>query len=273
MPTLNFLFWNVQKKDLTPQIVNLAHSKQVDVLILAENPVSDAALVLALNKSGSTFSENHPRANCKRLTVVTKFPYNFITPVWEDGRMTTRRITLPGIPPFLLTALHLPDKMSNSTASQSVNASQVATQLLETEVQRSIDRHLVIGDFNMNPFEEGMMKADGLHGTMSSRVAQTRTRTVQRKTYPYFYNPTWSLLGDLTKEAAGTHYYRRAEHICYEWNVFDQVLLRPSLIPNFVKESLMILEEDGVTSLLKANGRPNKATYSDHLPLYFTLRF
>lgn len=125
----------------------------------------------------------------------------------------------------------------------------------------------------MNPFETGMIKANGFHATMSSEVARRGSRTVQQREYPYFYNPTWGLFGDLNKDVAGTYYYQHAEHICYEWNVFDQVLVRPSMIGNFVKGSLEIVRNDGVTSLLTNRNVPNKNMYSDHLPLFFTLKF
>ncbi|CAN5165096.1 hypothetical protein BH09BAC4_BH09BAC4_22490 [soil metagenome] len=60
MSVLNVLFWNVQKKDLTAQIVNIAHSKDVDILVLAENLVSSVQLIQALNVNGPHYFLNHP---------------------------------------------------------------------------------------------------------------------------------------------------------------------------------------------------------------------
>ena len=184
-----------------------------------------------------------------------------------------RRVQLPTGEDFLLTALHLVDKRSFSAESQNEAASLVARQLIRVEDRYQTDRHIVLGDFNMNPFETGMIKANGFHGTMSSEVAGRGSRTVQSQEYPYFYNPTWSLFGDLNKDTSGTYYYQHAEHVCYEWNVFDQVLVRPSMISNFVKGSLEIVQSDSVTSLVTNRSIPDKKTYSDHLPLFFTLRF
>ncbi len=273
MPSLNVLFWNVQKKDLTIQVVNLVRSKKVDILVLAENPVRSEQLVEALNANGAAYYRNHPVSQCEKITIISRFEYKLIVPIEEDSRLTMRQVVLPNIEPFLLTALHLPSKKNTSSESQSENASLVAAQLIRAEKRIRVDRHLVVGDFNMNPFEHGMIKANGFHGTMSSEVATKGSRIVQKQVYPYFYNPTWGLFGDLNKEASGTYYYNNAEHVCYEWNMFDQVLIRPSLIPNFVKESLMIVQQDSVTSLLTKNNRPDKAAYSDHLPLFFTLTF
>ena len=79
MSSSNVLFWNVQKKDLTAQIVNLAKSKGIDILVLAENPVSSVQLIQALNTDGPYYFQNHPLSFCKKITIVTKFHYDFIT--------------------------------------------------------------------------------------------------------------------------------------------------------------------------------------------------
>ena len=273
MSSLNVLFWNVQKKDLTAQIVNIARSKDVDILVLAENPVSSVQLIQALNTNGAYYFQNHPLSQCKKITIVTKFHYDSITPVEEDNRTTIRHVTLPMGGDFLLTALHLVDKGNFTSESQNEAASLVASQLVQVEAREQIDRHIVVGDFNMNPFETGMIKVNGFHGTMSSEVAGRGFRTVQQREYPYFYNPTWSLFGDLNKDVSGTYYYLHAEHVCYEWNMFDQVLIRPSMVGNFVKGSLEIIQHDSVISLVTNRNVPNKTTYSDHLPLFFTLKF
>lgn len=273
MPSLNVLFWNVQKKDLTPQIVNLAKSQDVDILVLAENPVGSGQLVQALNTDGAAYSENHPLSICQKITIVTKFHHNLIAPITESERLTIRKVKIPMCAEFLLAALHLPDKGNFSTDSQAAEAAETVKALVLTEQEHKQDAMVVVGDFNMNPFEVGMISTMGFHGTMSSELAIEGSRTVQGRTYPYFYNPTWGLFGDLNKEASGTYFYRRAEHVCYQWNIFDQVLLRASLIPNFVKKSLCIIQHDGVTSLLADKKRPNKNAYSDHLPLFFTLTF
>ncbi|WP_020594621.1 hypothetical protein [Spirosoma panaciterrae] len=273
MSFLNVLFWNVHKKDLTTQIVNIVHSRDIDILILAENPVSQIHLLQALNVKGPYYFLNHPLSQCKKITILTKFHYTSIVPIEEGDRLTVRHINLPTGEDFLLTALHMVDKSNFNSESQNEAASLVADQLSKVENRLQINRHIVIGDFNMNPFEIGMIKANGFHGTMSSEVARKGSRMVQQREYPYFYNPTWSLFGDLNKAVSGTYYYQHAEHVCYEWNVFDQVLIRPDMINNFVKDSLEIIQTDGVTSLLTRRNVPNKKTFSDHLPLFFRLKF
>ena len=122
----------------------------------------------------------------------------------------------------------------------------------------------------MNPFDKGMIGALGLHATMDRRIAQKVERTVQKKTYTYFYNPMWSFLGDASPGSPGTYYYNNSEPITYFWNMFDQVLIRPELLGRFSYSSLKILEQDGDVSFLKKNGQPNPSV-SDHLPIIFKL--
>lgn len=73
MGLLNVLFWNVQKKDLTPQIVNIVKHKNVNIIVLAENPVSDIKLIQALNTDAAEFFLNHPRYSARSLRLLQSF--------------------------------------------------------------------------------------------------------------------------------------------------------------------------------------------------------
>ena len=83
----------------------------------------------------------------------------------------------------------------------------------------------------------------------------------------------WSHFGDATSDTAASHYYDAGEHVNHYWNMFDQVLLRPDLASRFVPKSLSILKRIGAKSLVRLNGRPDRAAASDHLPLLFAIEF
>jgi len=53
--------------------------------------------------------------------------------------------------------------------------------------------------------------------------------------------------------------------------MFDQVLIRPSLIDIFDVKELKIITTTGTEMLLSDTGIPNKRVASDHLPLVFEL--
>jgi hypothetical protein len=123
----------------------------------------------------------------------------------------------------------------------------------------------------MNPFENGIVSATGLHGVMSRQIAERQTRIVQKRAYQFFYNPMWSLLGDSTPGPPGTYHYSQAEHKVYFWNMFDQVLIRPQLLNRFKNSDLTIVYSCGDCSFLSKNGVPDSNIASDHLPVVFSL--
>ncbi|TAD99332.1 MAG: hypothetical protein EAZ97_09125 [Bacteroidetes bacterium] len=125
----------------------------------------------------------------------------------------------------------------------------------------------------MNPFQEAMVQTTGFHAVMSREVAKKENRIVENENHEFFYNPMWSFMGDLSKFTAGTYYYSQSIPICYFWNMFDQVLIRPSLIPFFEEKNLQILDSDGINSFLDKNNLPNKNKFSYHLPIIFSINY
>ena len=273
MRELNFLFWNVNRKNLVTEISNIALKHNIDIIILAECvKVNSSELLSTLNNQDVLFSPNHPDSVCEKIKIYSKFDSTFIAPHEENARMTIRKLELPLFETINIVAVHLPDKSSYSSNSQSINAALEADNIKHFEMSdNNTDKTIIVGDFNMNPFEEGMINANGFHAVMSSEVAKNEKRMVHGIEYKFFYNPMWSLYGDVGNNISGSYYYSKAEFVNYRWNVFDQVLIRPSLIANFVKESVVFLDNDGHKSLLTKNGLPNKI-YSDHLPLFFTIK-
>lgn len=104
---------------------------------------------------------------------------------------------------------------------------------------------------------------------MTRDIAKEEIRKVQFKNYMYFYNPMWSLMGDLSRGVSGTHYYKDD----YQWQMYDQVLIRPKLLEYFDTESLNIITTDGEVNFLKENGKINTNITSDHLPILCSLKF
>ena len=103
---------------------------------------------------------------------------------------------------------------------------------------------------------------------MTKEVASRESRQSAGEGFPFFYNPMWGHFGDRTPGPPGTIYHGGGVATPF-WNIYDQVLLRPSLM--HALQELRILESDGVESLLTENGTPNAQLASDHLPIKFVL--
>ncbi len=178
---------------------------------------------------------------------------------------------MPDRDPVLLAAVHLPSKLHWTAESQAFECAELARQIDLAEQKAGHRQTVLVGDFNINPFEAGV--AGGLHSVMSRQVASRGTRTVQGREYPLFYNPMWCHFGDASSHTAGSYFYDAGEHVNHYWNMFDQVLLRPELSSRFDSARLNILKAIGSLSLVRPDGRPNQQVGSDHLPLLFELEF
>jgi hypothetical protein len=264
-----FLFWNTGRRPITELIAKAVHLFQVNVLILAECSISGSELLTALNRDSPdyqlTFTAN------ESIKVLTKFHAAFLRPTTESKRYSVRRLRLPGQQEVLLVLAHLPSGLFFSPESRSAECVELARLVVEEERKAGHDRTLLVGDLNVNPFEAGAIGANGLHAVMTRKLAARVSRTVQKRTYPIFYNPMWRFFGEKANKPSGTYYYERAEHVVYFWNIFDQILVRPSLVDGFRDDQLQILDAIGDMSLIHPDGRPNRSVGSDHLPVLFTL--
>jgi hypothetical protein len=152
---------------------------------------------------------------------------------------------------------------------QTLNAVRVADLIRKAEDQVGHMKTLVIGDFNMNPFEVGLVGSDCFHAVMDQNIAKKRSRTVQGQNRAYFYNPMWGFMGDSSPGPSGTYYYSNSEYVNYFWNTFDQVLLRPNLLDAFSKENLAVISKIGDRDLIV--NQKILSMSSDHLPIMISL--
>lgn len=266
---ITFVFWNICRNSIQDAIANLCRHHSVDVLMLAESNIDPNDLLVCLNDETTEYYLNES-PGCSKIQVFSRFRSEFLPPVYEQDRMTIRKLKLPGLTEILLAITHFPSKIGMSDESQVHESFEVVRRIRETEEDHKNAKTVVVGDLNMNPFESGIAGSNGFHAVMTRDIAKKKTRKVQNTEYPFFYNPMWSLIGDASKGPPGTYYYWKSDHYALFWNMFDQVLIRPELLDRFHNEDLEILETDGRTSLIGKNKTPNKR-FSDHLPILFRL--
>lgn len=265
------LFWNTGGNDgLLNVIGNLVEKHEVDIALLAETKIPTIAILREFNEVRKLSFHASP-SQCERIMVFSRYGQDFIRPVEESPYFTMRHVRLPGSENFILVAAHLRSRLYQSLESQNAACIELANDIRGVEERLCIDKTVVTGDMNANPFDIGMVAANGLHGMMTQRQVARGTRRVGGREYPYFYNPMWSFMGDLSEGSPGTYYYERGEHVNYGWNMFDQVLIRPSMIPLFDIGRLKILTSVGEELLVMKGGLPDKSR-SDHLPIVFGLK-
>lgn len=268
-------FWNIagQNNPLIKDLIfNWSLSCDLDAIVLLECEISATDILLSINRSQRSryFWSPTPYPNAY-FSVFTKLKSNFSLPIKEERRIQARNMIDPLYGNFSLVLVHYQSKLHWDDNDQNAHAPELKFFIDEMENQAKHDRTVVIGDFNMNPFQMGMVQTTGLHTTMDRRIAELGSRVVSGKTYKFFYNPMWSFYGEKGKgKVNGTHFYHSSKPISYFWNIFDQVILRPSLLDAFDEDSLEILTEINGQNLLTIQGRVDN-TISDHLPVVFDL--
>jgi hypothetical protein len=265
-----FLFWNLNKKPLTELIAVLAAEQRIDVLVLAECNIPEVNLLDALN-TDQPMKFSRPFNPSPHFKFFLRYPRDCMKLVRDEPGIAIRRLVPPIGLEILMVAVHLPSKFYHQDIEQAFLCTRLTRYIEVAEQKVGHSRTIVFGDFNMNPFEYGVVAAEGLHAVMDKRIAEKRKRTVRGEERPFFYNPMWGNFGDRTPGPPGTYFYENGSQVCYFWYTYDQVILRPDLIEHFNDESLSILTQAGRVNLLSTSNRPDRVVGSDHFPITFEL--
>ena len=268
---MRYLFWNTNKysEDKKLVIKEIIQYYSCDIIALVEYNSNLEDLLYDLNLKSekqyyifkdSGFTEND------RIKIITTHK---ITKWYDYGYYKILYLSHESIDDQLLTIVHFPSKCNDSYGAQAI-AIEVKRMIEEIENELKTSNTIIMGDFNMNPFEIGMVASYALHAISSKNDAKDEDRSIYYRDNKMFYNPMWSFLGEQSK-SHGTYYYRASGTVCYFWNAFDQVIVRPSIIEYLNEDTIEIIRSINGFQLCKSNGRPNSDVFSDHLPLYFEI--
>ena len=268
MSQTRLIFWNVNNRDLTRLVCELARSTSADLVVLNENVVPSSETLAALRKDVST-DFFIPRATSeKRFHCFSRSPQLDMSEV-HAGTRTNVRIWKRGMKKALLAFVHGVDIRNYDSETRQSFAQSVADEMRFVIEQQNTRKVVVLGDFNMNPYDRGMNLAAGLNAMMTRACVATGNRQHIGKKYDFYYNPMWSLFGDNSDGPAGT-VYDTGNQGPYGWSILDQVVIHHSLVPAF--SNVSILTEAGTQSLMDENGRPDVIRASDHFPILTSFR-
>jgi len=281
--SLTVLFWNVRGAHATTwagrdpilrnSISRLAASRLLDILIIAEYAFADADLLVSLNAAGVgnyyAVPSSNPRLRLFSRLVNGRWKDRFTSQV--NDRMTAHTFRVGNSRSIILIGLHSHDRMSvPNEADRASLAQDIASDIRLIEKDVGHCRTLVVGDFNMTPYEQGMVATKGMHALMSRELTRSMHKLEGRTGYPCFYNPMWSRMGDQPDRTPGSYFFSNAVNATNTfWHLLDQVVVRCELMDSI--SQLTILNHDGVDTFVTSKGRPRKDTYSDHLPLFFQI--
>lgn len=264
---MNWLFWNTNRKtNINSVLKKMIVALSCDVIALAEYHDNINILLKELHNKKNNYYYIDKIA-CDKIDIITKLKPSSIVHLTESEHYTIKRFPHKNLDGLIAAFVHFPSKLRRGLTDLSIVGSRLKNDVEIIENTHKTDNTILVGDFNMNPFDEGMLGAGYIHSVPSMRVAKRISRKVDRVEYKMFYNPMWNLFGDIA-EPSGTYYYGSSGHITYFWHIFDQVIIRPSLQNSFNPKKLKIIDKFNEISLVNENGQPS---ISDHLPIYFEI--
>lgn len=271
---MNYLFWNTREvKEINPNInpilKDLIIENKCDMVILAEYKSDINELLKSLEGENVNMYKIKQIA-CKRIHIITKFIPERIEHLPESDKYTIKKVPHNNLDSITVACVHLPSKKNSDSHTHITEIGYLIKDIREYEIEENDNNTIIVGDFNLNPFEDEMVSALGCHAVSSKKEAIKISRIIQGREYFMFYNPMWNLLGDI-ESPPGTYYYDKESYIRPYWYILDQVIIRPSIIAHFNDNALKIITKTKNFDLSKDNYKPHKDSISDHFPIYFEI--
>ncbi len=182
------MFWNMKQTSRLDILSSLVREFNIDVLMLAENTLGAADVLCELNTSKAA-DFHYNTGLCERIDIFSKFTQAQILPQFESNHITIRHLNSSTTCDLLLVVVHLPSKLRQSSESQAFEITEIARDIIRMEDKIGHKRTVLVGDLNMNPFETGLVTASGFNATMTRKIAEKQKRTVNTRSFPFFYNP------------------------------------------------------------------------------------
>jgi len=271
---LNILFWNTSRNDdknnINDSIKEMTLEKSCDIVVLAEYSFDINELISLINVSGKkSFIMIPDNLGCKKIKGFISNTYNTEV-LQEQTRYKIIKLETTYYK-LIIGMIHNVDKFSSSENEQKEILRLFSNDIFEVETRHNTKNTIVLGDFNASPFEESLIAANAMHAIPYRNETTDKGRRVNGVYYEKFYNPMWKLLAKEESPYA-TFHYNNSKLANYYWYMLDQFIIRPGLIPAFDESTLNILTETKGHKLIKENGFPNKDDYSDHLPIFCTIK-
>lgn len=265
---ITFLTWNIHKEDCLQPLKEIIRDFEVDILLLNESLLDDTQIY---QETGlKRIVSSHKKCKLYSKLPATAF-YLHNDTISEEILFSCLKIKNDTI---LVAGVHLPSKLWRNEVTQGEISTDCMRDLNQQQATLNSVQTIIFGDFNMNPFDIGMIKPTGFN-SVSDKVTAKKIRKFNKRFYERFYNPTVSLLGDFipamgTQKVTGTYYLKSLSNVNERhWNMLDNVLLKGKIIDTLDLTTIQIIQQTNSCKLVDID--KNKIFFSDHLPLLFKL--
>ena len=266
---MNILFWNTYrnkyKKNIDDCLIELIIENNCDIIFLAEyvDELNDLCFKLNIkSKEGYKILPNNK--GCDHIKGLIKKKY-CIESLIETSRYQILKLETTSYK-MIIGAIHNHSKLHASVHKQRVELTTLHQDITKQEMECKTKNAIIIGDLNINPFDEICVEADTLFAIPYKNELKERTAIRGGREYEKFYNPSWKFL-ESNELPYASYRYDTCDLVDFYWNMFDQVIIRPCLIDSFDNKNFKILTNTQHHELIFKE-KPNINNYSDHLPIF-----
>jgi hypothetical protein len=266
---VRILFWNIQKKPLVTEVCDVIEESRCTIAGFAEmeeNIIDEVIATLDQVYGLKFFRCMNP--GCEKIVIIIKDNTYKVSLRNQNKDFSILSFEV-GDRSYILGFVHLPSKLHRGMDQMRRACERLRMQVEIEEDELGIAEAILIGDFNLDPFEMAMISFSGLAATNGVACSQRMEITRDGEANRLFYNPMWTLYSE-HKLTPGSHRYIRSGEDVVSWHFLDQVIIRPSLIESFSFSSLNLIKKTRKYRLVSDNAIPN---LSDHLPLVCQFNF
>ena len=257
---MKFVYWNSKKHSNFSVILEILIQESPDVLFLAETEV--AVVASNIKSLADNDYEHFENPGCDRIIMIKKIALKVSlskqSTYYSAIRDHSKNVTV--------ISVHLPSQMFQHIDGLKSYIRGFRSEI-DVEFGDSLTENiLIIGDFNVNPFEKPMIDFDGFAASNSIKLRKEAVHLTNRKAL--YYNPTWMLYRQ--NNFPGTKYFRRPSGSAFdilEHHFLDQVILSYQMSQKITSENIDVLHKTSSYTLFDIT--KNSIYLSDHLPLIY----
>lgn len=259
---MNLIYWNTNKINTVDAIIDICLTESPDIFFLSE--IDDKIIDDSKTELSKINYLHIKNPGCERVKILAKDKIN-INLTFQSKYYTS--LIIPDLN-LNVISVHLPSLMFQHLKSLKAFIREFRNEI-DLNIGNSTDENIIIiGDFNVNPFDEAMIDFDGFSASNSTITRKKITHL--GKTKEMYYNPTWKLYNNTT--FPGTKYFKRPSGSSYdvlEHHFLDQVVISRKLLADIKTENIKTINKTK-SYIFNEDGK-NKIQESDHLPLSYTI--
>ncbi|MDR4954008.1 hypothetical protein REB14_17650 [Chryseobacterium sp. ES2] len=258
---MKLIFWNTKKINNFRIIMSILNDESPDFLFLAEFNYNE--LNPYISELNSINYEHFLNPGCDKILIIKKKEIVDIDLSLQHTDYSA--IYIKSIDIYIIS-VHMPSQLNYGLDALKHNLSEFKFQFenhIGNSEQKSI---LLIGDFNVNPFESPIVNYDGLSATNTTNFSAIKVFRGQEN--HIYYNPTWKLYTNIN--FPGTFRKTRPSNSSFDvidHHYLDQVIISHKFLKRINNEQINTVLQTTEFNIFDLT--LNKIIHSDHLPIKY----